>query len=389
MFKQGVLAASIMAAMAVGSAGAVTVEELQAQIKTQQAQLEALAAAVEKQQAGTAGGEWFKNTTIGGYGELHFNHVDGAADQIDFHRFVLFFGHRFNEKVRFFSEFELEHSFVKDTQTGAKAPGEVELEQAFIEWNYAGAQKLVVGQFLVPVGIMNETHEPPTFYGVERNNVEKNIIPATWWEGGVMLQGELVEGVKYDLAVHSGLKNKDANVRSGRQKVAEATAEDHAYTARLRYTGVPGLEVGVAYQRQQDLTQGDAACASDKDCGQADLWEGHVAYQAGGFGLRALYAQWDIDGNTFTTKGANDQYGWYVEPSYKITPKVGVFARYSEWDNASGRDGKETRYEQFDAGVNYWLTDRAVFKFDIQNESNPTSGSKDKEGFNLGLGYSF
>ena len=38
---------------------------------------------------------------------------------------------------------------------------------------------------LVPVGFLNEVHEPPTFYGVERNPVEKNVIPTTWWEGGI------------------------------------------------------------------------------------------------------------------------------------------------------------------------------------------------------------
>lgn len=409
MFKQGVLAASILAAMVAGSAGAVTVEELQAQIKAQQAQLDALAAQMEQQQAGATGGEWFRKTTIGGYGEIHYSHMkrtrgndaldptkpaykgDKNGDSLDFHRFVIYVAHQYSDSVRFFSELEVEHALTGGSEDPSKSgkPGEIELEQAYIDWRYAQNHHLVSGLFLLPVGFFNEVHEPDTFYGVERPAVEQQVIPAVWWEGGVMAQGELAPGVKYDLAVTSGLNDKDGKIRDGRQKVAKANADDHAYTARIRYTGLPGLDVGLTYQRQQDITQGDATIARvGKNFGQADLVAAHVAFKQGPVGLRAVYAQWDLDGDRFTASGRDDQYGWYVEPSFKITEKVGVFARYSEWDltNGSG-DNKESRVEQTLVGANYWLNDRVVFKFDVQNE-NAANGT-DKEGFNLGMGYSF
>ena len=116
----------------------------------------------------------FAKTTIGGYGELHYNNYEDTEANVDFHRFVLFFGHEFTEKLRFFSEFELEHSIAGEGQAG-----EVELEQAYVEYDYSDTITTKTGLFLIPVGIINETHEPPTFYGVERNGVEKNIIPAT------------------------------------------------------------------------------------------------------------------------------------------------------------------------------------------------------------------
>ncbi len=121
-----------------------------------------------------------KRTTIGGYGELHYNNIsaeDSSRDykSIDFHRFVLFFGHEFNDSTRFYSEVELEHSFIADT--GGNTPGEVELEQAYIEWDLRDNLHAKGGLFLVPVGILNQTHEPNTFYGVERNDVENIIIP--------------------------------------------------------------------------------------------------------------------------------------------------------------------------------------------------------------------
>ena len=119
-------------------------------------------------------------TTFGGYGELHYNSLErdnasASKDEIDFHRFVMFTGHQFSDSVRFFSELEVEHSIAGDGQVG-----EIELEQAYIEWDFAGQQRAKAGLFLLPIGIINETHEPETFYGTERNNVEKNIIPATW-----------------------------------------------------------------------------------------------------------------------------------------------------------------------------------------------------------------
>ena len=113
---------------------------------------------------------------------------------------MLFFGHEFSDSVRFFSEFELEHSIAGDGKAG-----EVELEQAYVEVDINEEFSSKVGLFLIPVGIINETHEPPTFYGVERNGVEKNIIPATWWEAGVAFNYKPVGGVSIDGAITSGL----------------------------------------------------------------------------------------------------------------------------------------------------------------------------------------
>lgn len=322
------------------------------------------------------------NTTLGGYGELHYNNLDNTDnDQVDFHRFVLFFGHEFNDKWRFFSELELEHSLSGDGE-----PGEVELEQAYVEYDINETNHLKAGLYLVPVGLINETHEPPTFYGVERNNVEKNIIPATWWEAGIGLSGEIAPGVQYDVMLHSGLATSAGssyNIRSGRQKVAEAIADNGAVTGRIRYTGFPGLVVGLSAQYQDDLTQGEDI--------SANLVEAHVDYNRNGFGLRALYASWWLDDGPALTGpaaiGADRQKGFYVEPSYRFNTPIGdtgVFVRYQEWNNRAGSDADDN--EQIDIGVNYWPHENIVFKFDYQFE-NETAG--DNDGFNLGVGYQF
>jgi len=327
---------------------------------------------------------------FGGYGELHYNNLQnqnpGGSDkkELDFHRFVLFFGHDFSERIRFFSELELEHALTKDTADGSN-DGEVELEQAYLEFDLTDSQSVKTGVFLIPVGIINETHEPNTFYGVERNSVEKNIIPATWWEAGALYNQRFENALAFDVAVHSGLNTSSGSnyaVRSGRQKVSKANANDLAYTARLKWTGINGLELATTLQYQTDVTQG-----SDSTAGAATLIEAHAVWQTGPFGLRALYANWDLDGTGPASVGADEQSGWYAEPSYRINNQWGVFARYSEWDNRVN-DATDSETNQIDVGFNYWPHENVVLKFDYQDQDTP-AGSNEFDGFNLGMGYQF
>lgn len=346
----------------------------------QQAQLEALA---EQQESETE----VSATSIGGYGELHYNNLDGEGgasdkDEIDFHRFVMFFGHEFNHRLRFFSELEVEHALSKDTDDGS-GPGEVELEQAYIEYDVNDRLSARGGLFLIPVGILNETHEPPTFYGVERNPIESAIIPSTWWAGGAGLTWRIADGWTYDGAIHEGLKTSgNFAVRGGRQKTAKADASDLAYTGRIKWTGMPGLELAGTYQYQSDITQD----GSDKaDAGH--LYEAHAVYTSGPFGLRALYAMWDIKGSDVAAVGADKQEGFYIEPSWKVTPSVGLFARYNVWDNQAGDSSIASEKEQWDLGVNWWLHENVVVKADYQEQDN--ENGQDQNGFNLGVGYMF
>lgn len=350
--------------------------------RTEQA-VEATVSAVEEQVAARDAGR--DRTHLGGYGELHANVLDnqsGGADKeaIDFHRFVLFLSHEFNEDVRFNSELEIEHAF-----SGDDKPGAVELEQAYVEFDLTDRLRARGGLFLVPVGIINPTHEPPTFFGVERNPVENKIIPTTWWEGGASLLGELGNGFSFEAAVHSGLNTSAADgytPRAGRQKVAKAEFDNLATTGRLRYTGVPGLELAASVQYQDDVTQ-----SNDPLAGSATLFSTHADWRRGPFGLRALYARWDLDGEGPESIGADEQAGFYVEPSWRFTDQWGVFARYNEWDNAAG-DGADSEFTQWDLGVNYWPHENVVIKADYQDQDAPP-GKSEFDGFNLGIGYMF
>lgn len=344
--------------------------------------VEATADALDEQTTTTASAS---KTHIGGYGELHYNNLEDQSTgdkkkELDFHRFVLFFGHDFNDRTRFFSELELEHSIAGDGQNG-----EIELEQAYIEHDLTTNLAGKAGLFLLPVGILNETHEPNTFYGVERNQVEKNIIPTTWWAGGLALSGRFGSGFSWDTTATSGLftsAEDSYKPRAGRQKVSKAVANDGALTGRLKWTGMPGIELSATLQYQGDITQGE-----DPTAGAATLFETHAAIQKGGLGLRALYAQWNLDGEGPASIGADKQDGWYIEPSWRFNPSIGIFARYEQWDNAAG-NASDSEVAQTSLGASYWLNEHVVFKADWQDQDAP-EGKKELDGFNLGLGYQF
>lgn len=329
-------------------------------------------------------------TQIGAYGELHYNSLDAEdsardLDQIDFHRFVLFFGHEFTDRIRFFSELELEHSVSGDDQ-----PGEVELEQAYVDFMLSDTLSAKAGLFLLPIGIINETHEPPTFYGVERNSVENDIIPATWWEAGGAMSGHFSSGFSWDVAAHSGLAipttGSDAfRVRSGRQKVAEANADDPAYTARLRYSGVAGLDLGLSYQYQSDASQ-----VSGDGLDEGQLVAVNASYNLGAFTLKGVYADWNFSGAAIEAAGADSQTGWYLEPSYRFTTTRGDWGIYGRYEDVSAARTQD-QFTQNEIGVNYWPTDKVVFKLDFRQRDHDLASEtgRDFDGFDLGLGYQF
>jgi len=404
------LSATLLAFTTGQAAEAPTPEQMWEIIQQQQQQIEALQQQLNQtdekvaetdqkveiagdmiEQAGglPAEASWVTRSKIGGYGELHYNDLD-SGNEMDFHRFVLFFGHQFTDNIRFFSEVELEHAL-----SGEGKPGEVELEQAYVEFDLGDSHSAKAGVFLMPIGILNETHEPPTFYGVERNAVEKNIIPSTWWEAGGALRGELAPGFSYDFAVTSALDlptsgSNAFKIRNGRQKVAEAIAENLAYTGRVKWTGMPGVELAVSAQYTDDLTQGVM------DIG-GTLFEAHANIQRGPFGLRALYARWDLDNASAiaatdpSAEGRDEQMGWYIEPSIRghlgdIPGEFGAFVRYDVWDNNAGANNL-TEKRQSNLGFNYWPIPDVVLKFDIQRQDN--EDGNDVDGFNLGVGYQF
>jgi len=416
------LGLAVVATLISGNAMAAT--SIEDKIEILQQEIEALKDQVAKSTSGnkTNGVQSFVDkTTIGGYGELHYNNFRGDVptgkklkkDEIDFHRFVLFFGHRFNDWISFKSEFELEHALTKGD---GSSKGEVELEQAYLDFNINPLVNAKAGVFLIPMGVINETHEPPTFYGVERNEIETRIIPSTWWEAGVGLYGEALAGLNYQLNVTSSLdagklKKNDFSkgFRDARRKVSEAPAEDIALSGALNYTGVPGFLVGGAFftgNTGQDSASDTTAPTFDGVDARLTLWDVHARYNKDRFDLRAMYARGHLGdaaqvnkalGNATGSGVGESFYGWYAEAAYHIWRQrdqdLAPFVRYEEWDMNDKVPTGFTRNATFKnniwtIGANYWPHPQVVLKADYQKFDEPDDTKGDKR-VNLGLGYMF
>lgn len=379
----GALSLALCLAGPVAAQDQASIDALQKQIEAQQAQIDALAQIADAQSGSSA----LNKVNWGGYGELHYNNLsadDSANDlkEVDFHRFVLFASYDFSDNIRFVSELELEHSLA-----GEGANGEVELEQAYIEFDIGDSLIARGGLMLLPIGILNETHEPPTFYGVERNDVENIIVPTTWWGAAASITARLSAGLQWDLLVHEGLQvptsgSSAFRIRSGRQKTSNANAKELAYTTRLRYTGVAGLELAASLQYQNDMSQ-----VANDGLDEGLLYTAHATWTNGLFALRALYGAWDLAGDAVEAADADSQNGWYIEPSWKPCWWLGLYTRYEELDGARSQD----EFSQWEIGANYYPHEQVVIKLDYRQREHDLSAEsgRDFDGFDLGIGYQF
>lgn len=332
-----------------------------------------------------------KRVHIGGYGELHYNNLtanDEDKRQLDLHRMVLFFGYDFSDSVRFISEFEVEHTLV----SGGSEFGAVEIEQAYVELDVLNDAQFRTGVMLMPMGIVNETHEPPTFYGTERPIIETTIIPSTWYSAGISLSKTFNNGLSYDVLLTEGLKTEDPTtndeadpfyLKAGKQKASYSDAFDLAVSARIRYRGITGLELAAYGQYQPDLDQS----AEESYADSASLMGGHAIYQLGTLTATALFARWDVAGDAAKATGQDVQQGGYVELSHRQNEKWGVFTRHSAWSEQEDDSATQT-----DLGVNYYPHPDVVFKADYQIQNDDAESRADAnsgDGFNLGMGYQF
>jgi len=186
-----------------------------------------------------------QGSAFGGYGEMTLNKVEGQPGVVDLRRVVLYFGHNFTERLRFYSELEIEHAIAS-----ADDHGEAEVEQAYLDGLLSQRFNLRGGLIVMPVGIVNIYHEPPTFNGVDRPLVDSLVVPSTWREAGFGAFGVLTEGLRYQLYVVNGFNangfSAESSIRGGHQEAQLARAGDFGAVARLDFEPWLGTNFGVS-----------------------------------------------------------------------------------------------------------------------------------------------
>ncbi len=277
-----------------------------------------------------------KKLHFGGYGQIDYNQpLDKdyyRNGKMDVHRLILFAGYKFNSKTKFITEIEFEHV------------SEVYIEQAYLDYQLFDNMSVKGGLLLIPMGIINEYHEPPSFNGVERPNVDKVIVPTTWREIGLGVDGRINTAfLRYQLYLVNGFNGYDDagvfkgsnGLRSGRQKGAESYISSPNISAKIDYSGISGLKLGLSgyFGKSQStlyngLDKNDEVASSIADSSVIgiNMIGLDYRYSFSGFHTRGqlVYGKFsNVDEyNTFTNSDLGESMlGYYAEISYDIFHK--------------------------------------------------------------------
>ncbi len=359
-----------------------------------------------------------RGLSIGGYGEasaiFFVGDNEGAGkrrDVGDLVRFVTYIGYKFTDRIIMNSEIEFEHATTSSTTTSSA--GSVSVEFANLDFLLTEQANIRTGLLLIPMGFLNEIHEPPFYFGNLRPEVEQRIIPTTWRELGVGLHGTILPGLTYRTYVVNSLNAKgftNTNIRGARQSGNRALFEDLAWTTRLDYSPIPGLQVGGSVFWGNSGQDQDYA--GRKIDANFTLFELHGEYRYRGLQLRTLFAQGHIGDAAILSEdlvsrgqAANGPIssrlvGGYVEVGYDILPLLlpetemsfSPFIRFERLDTQAdvpfGFTADKSRdITVVNVGLSYKPIPNVVIKLDYRN-LEPKSGTIADE-FNIGFGFIF
>jgi hypothetical protein len=356
-----------------------------------------------------------KKLLLGGYMQVDYRQpmLSGEYNngKLDVHRMVLLMAYRFNDRISFMSEIEIEHA------------SEIYLEQAYLNYRFKNWLQFRAGLLLIPMGIINENHEPPLFNGVVRPSLDYYIVPTTWREIGMGFSGNISSAsLKYSLYVINGVLGYDDGpklngkygIRKGRQKGISSVIGSPNFTGRIEYFGLKDLKVGLSgYYGETQTTLNNsvplddtyAIDTRDSTIVTMSMIGIDLQYAFHGFGFRGQlnYASF-ANSEAYNTYSSSDlgraMLGYYLEASYnvfrfykKTSHQLIPFVRYENYNTqhkVSSKMIENNAYhrEEITAGLGWRPIYNVVLKADYQ-----WMRSKSETGFkgmlNLGVGLMF
>lgn len=357
---------------------------------------------------------------VGGYGEVHYNQpLNGLTynnGNLDVHRVVMLFGYNYTDKTQFVTELEFEH--VK----------EVYVEQAFLQHKLNNYISFRGGLMLIPMGIINEYHEPTSFNGVERPLIDKYIGPTTWREIGFGITGNILPAfLKYQAYIMNGFNGYDGSanlsgkngLRKGRQKGAESFSSSPNLAGKVEYYGVRGLNIGLSGyfgKTQSTLYDGieknddPAIEMADSSVVGVSMLGLDARYNLSGLQIRAQfyytslsnseqYNVYTVDADGTLNDVGSSMIGYYAEVGYnvlrilKTQMQLVPFVRYeflNTHNSVESNISKNLMYEKtaITSGLSFALTQGTVVKADIQFVKDAATNEYAKT-FNAGIGVMF
>ncbi|MDA7816650.1 porin [Sulfurimonas sp.] len=332
--------------------------------------------------------------SIGGYAKVDYYHQSkegvNDVDNIDVYRFIPYIGYKFTDNIIMNAEIEFEHGGIKD---GAAGDGYVIMEFLYLDFLFNKNFNLRVGNQLMPMGLLNQKHEPTLFTTVQRPNTSKKLIPSTWHENGVMAYGKITDDLAYQVGAFSGLQLskgagegndwlRDSRLGSFRADSAGGERLGLALSGRLDYTGINGLLLGASTYVDSNVIMGDV----------------HFDYSQDAFRTYGVYTMTD---RTDTVTGEPERaQGGFVNFSYDMRSMISGFDKklpvFFQYETVSAQD-KVTNGASVDStdtatiGINFFPHEQIVLKADYaMTKDNSKASSQDETNiFSLSMGFVF
>lgn len=323
--------------------------------------------------------------SIGGYGEMYYsttNSDDNNADtsQTQVKRLITYLGYKFSDTIILNTEIEYEGGGVTANGGG----DEVVVEFMYLDFLINKNFNVRLGNMLMPMGLINQRHEPTLFTTVQRPQTSYYLIPTTWDESGAMIYGRIANTLEYKLAGVSALQPDDTAgakwLRKGRGGSFAVTNPGFAGVGRVDYTGINGLLVGASVYADSKIV----------------MWDTHVNYEYNGARVYGTYTQTSRSGTTGTQ--VKNMSGGYINVSFdilsltSIDKKLPLFVQY-ESVNPQEKLADGTQFDSVDTttvGVNFFPHEQIVLKMDYAMSNNDFANTKiGSDTFSLSLGFIF
>ncbi len=342
-------------------------------------------------------GESSSNIKFGGYGEITYEKTEegekdteGGEPEFDNKRFILYVGYDFSPKWKLVSEIEVEHA------------DKIYMEQAYLEFMQNENLYYRVGTLLIPMGHLNLWHEPTTFLGTQRTQVETRILPSTWRENGAGIYGKATN-LEYYLYYVTGLKaaNTDksspigaSGIRNGRQKASKANAHKGAFVARVDYKPMANIEVGASvYSGKLNNTTSDVA---------HNVYDIHYKGTFGALHTRALWTELTLSNTEdlnaeLSTDVAEKMNGYYVELGYDVLHgksewNLIPFVRYEALNtHAEVADGTTEDESQEQVHQTFGIVAKPMATISLKVDYTKTTNEAETgtDSWSLGAGWNF
>lgn len=335
--------------------------------------------------------------SIGGYGEMYFANkksdgVNGSTSKVDLYRFIPYIGYKFSDNIILNTELEFEHGGIANND-GTAEGGAVVIEFYYLDFLFNENFNVRAGNLLVPMGYVNQKHEPTLFTTVQRPNTSKYLIPSTWSESGAMVYGTINENIDYKAGLVTGLDDNTTGYKWIRNaRGGSFTNEDPSLGGfvRVDYTGIKGLLVG-------------AAVYADNRIKMFDI---HADYKIGAFEAYGVYTQTTRSNTGQLAAGESTKAkGGYLNLSYDILSltsskyRAPIFIQYDSVDTQASLVAPATaQYDPVNTttvGINFYPHEQVVFKVDYAMSDNTfgndlsTYAKNGEDVFSFSLGFIF